>query len=205
MTSRWGVGEGRSIAIWITPRCLQLQDLVLRPGPGRRPPRQPGWGEFPGRGTGSGSDRRLVGLVAGPGEGRETAASGPSRSPRVLARLVRIRKIQVFRLERSSKRSIPVEDRQPGLLHDLLGGGAISDVHLGNAEHHRRPYASINSAKADSSPSRSRFHQFVVMRFQSRLALARFTKRHPRQFSRESGWDTRQGPYPLGFRSVGGI
>ena len=32
----------------------------------------------------------------------------PSRCPRVLARLVRIRKSQVFRLDRSSKRSIPL-------------------------------------------------------------------------------------------------
>ena len=32
----------------------------------------------------------------------------PSRAPLVFARLVRIRKSQVFRLERSSKRSIPL-------------------------------------------------------------------------------------------------
>ena len=44
-----------------------------------------------------------------------------SRTARVFARFVRIRKSHVLSDERPSKRSIPAEHAEPGLLHDLLG------------------------------------------------------------------------------------
>ena len=56
-----------------------------------------------------------------------SAANGTvrrSRVPRVFARLTRIRRIQVFSEERPSKRSMPLSDREPRLLHDLLGDRA---------------------------------------------------------------------------------
>ena len=58
----------------------------------------------------------------------------PSRSARVFARLARMRKIQVLSDERPSKRSMPFEHGEPGLLHDLLGDRAARDVHLSHAQ-----------------------------------------------------------------------
>ena len=63
-------------------------------------------------------------VLARSGSSDESGTLRCSRSPRVRARLATIRRIQVFSVERPSKRSRPLEDAEPGLLDDLLGDGA---------------------------------------------------------------------------------
>ena len=60
-----------------------------------------------------------------------------SRIPRVLARLTRMRKIQVRSDERPSKRSRPAQHREPRLLHDLLGDRLAGHEAARQAQHRR--------------------------------------------------------------------
>ncbi len=57
--------------------------------------------------------------------------------PRRLAMLIITVKSHVRNDERPSKASIPLEQRNPGLLHDLLGDRTVGHVAARNAQHRR--------------------------------------------------------------------
>ena len=78
-------------------------------------------------------DRRLVFADS---EGGERNAA-PLAFPTGRARLATIRRIQVFRDERPSKRSKPGEHAEPRLLHDLLRDRAARDVAERDPQHQR--------------------------------------------------------------------
>ena len=85
-------------------------------------------------GYGSPSGRKRSGSTAGSNVARAGTVR-PSRSARLIARLVRMRKIHVFSEARPSKRCEAVEHAEPRLLHDLLGDRGAAHVAAGDAQH----------------------------------------------------------------------
>ena len=79
--------------------------------------------------------RNRSGLTVGhrPSASRSIGDVRLSRTPRVFAMLIRTRNSQVRRLERPSKPSMPFEQREPGVLHDVLGDLARRHVAAGDA------------------------------------------------------------------------
>ena len=89
------------------------------------------------RRRGNGAGRRSG--PARPSRREDHGTVRASRTPRVLPRLARMRNTQVRSDDRPRSGPGPVTTRQPGLLHDLLGGGVGGHEGPGDPQQRRRP------------------------------------------------------------------